>query len=68
MQKTFKLRKCGMPKYRNNPGDQVQSPMPGGQSRIKRIMRPQVFSRMHRMLRFSGRFSIVLAFKSGNSE
>ena len=52
-------------KSRNDSGHRVQSQTPGRRSRLNRIMRPRVFSRLQRMLRFAGRFSIVMALTGG---
>jgi solute carrier family 13 (sodium-dependent dicarboxylate transporter), member 2/3/5 len=54
-----------MTESKNSPDAHASMPAPSRRARILNIMRPRIFSRMHRLLRFMGRFSIVLALTGG---
>jgi sodium-dependent dicarboxylate transporter 2/3/5 len=54
-----------MAKNKNDPGDESRAPASHRKSSAENILRPRVFSRMQRMLRFVGRFGIVLALTGG---
>jgi solute carrier family 13 (sodium-dependent dicarboxylate transporter), member 2/3/5 len=54
-----------MTESKNSSDAHASMPKPSRRARILNIMRPRIFSRMHRLLRFMGRFSIVLALTGG---
>jgi di/tricarboxylate transporter len=50
---------------KNNSDDEFRAAASNRKSSAETIMRPRVFSRMQRMLRFVGRFGFVLALTGG---